>query len=262
MNSFTVMAKKEALHISRELKIFWLPIIFIVLGMTQPVIMYYLPTILQSMGGGQGIIIDPNAAVQTAGKVLAGTLGSQFDQLGIMILVLSLMAIVQGDKASGMLDMAMSRPVSPTSYVAAKMTANYVLAAGSIVAGYSCSYAYTYFLFEAVPWNVAMGALGSYLVWVFFIAAFTLAMSTILNNPSVIALSSIVILLLCRATVGINDSLDRLNPASVSYYSAQWLTTGAVDASAAGAAAISIALSVCCLLTAVFWIREKKYQQS
>ena len=59
MNAFITLSKKEISQMTREYKIIWLPIVFILLGLTQPIMMYYLPVILQSVGGVEGIIIDP-----------------------------------------------------------------------------------------------------------------------------------------------------------------------------------------------------------
>lgn len=70
MNNFTVLAKKEFVQMVREFKVIWLPLVFIFLGLTQPVVSYYLPSILKALGGGQGITIDPSMAAQKAAKYL------------------------------------------------------------------------------------------------------------------------------------------------------------------------------------------------
>lgn len=70
MNNFTVLTKKEFVQMIREFKVFWLPMVFIFLGITQPVVSYYLPTILKALGGGQGITIDPSMAAQKVEKYL------------------------------------------------------------------------------------------------------------------------------------------------------------------------------------------------
>ena len=89
MNSFIVLVNKEFTQMIRDFKIIWLPLVFILLGITQPVMTYYLPTILEALGSGQGITIDPSMTAQQGGEILAGTLASQFDQLGIMIIAIS-----------------------------------------------------------------------------------------------------------------------------------------------------------------------------
>lgn len=85
----------------RDFKIIWLPIVFILLGLTQPIMMYYLPLILTTLGGVDGITIDPAMTKLDGREVLASTLNSQFDQLGIIILVVAVMGVIQAEKASG-----------------------------------------------------------------------------------------------------------------------------------------------------------------
>ena len=38
MNNFTVLMKKEFVQMVREFKVIWLPLVFIFLGITQPVV--------------------------------------------------------------------------------------------------------------------------------------------------------------------------------------------------------------------------------
>jgi ABC-2 type transport system permease protein len=64
MNNFIVLIKKEFVQMVREYKVIWLPIVFIFLGLTQPIVTYYLPSILEALGGGQGITIDPSMTAQ------------------------------------------------------------------------------------------------------------------------------------------------------------------------------------------------------
>src|SRR5699024_12595357 len=111
MNSFVVLMKKEMLQFVRELKVFWLPLVFIFLGIMQPVLSYYLPSILKAFGGEQGIIIDPSMTPQEGGQILASTLGSQFNQVGVIILVVTMMRVIQSDKANGMLAFILTRHV-------------------------------------------------------------------------------------------------------------------------------------------------------
>ncbi len=51
MNRFTVLMKKEWLDAKRSYKILWLPVVFIFLGMLQPLSSFYLPEILKVASG-------------------------------------------------------------------------------------------------------------------------------------------------------------------------------------------------------------------
>lgn len=261
MSSFFILMNKEYAQMTRDFKVIWLPIVFIFLGMTQPVLTYYLPTILETLGGGQGITIDPTMIQKEGGQVLATTLGSQFDQLGIMIIVISMMGMIQADKASGMLAFILTRPVTTLSYIAGKIVSNYLSVIISVVVGYFVSYLYVNYLFTGVPFTYVMVALLIYSIWVLFMVSFMLMISTIFNGQGVIALIGIVFLLICRVIIGLHPTLDLLNPAGMSQHAMSLLFTGSIDSGLLGNILISSIWILLTLFVAHFWIGQKKFQQ-
>ncbi|KQU23152.1 hypothetical protein ASG65_02150 [Bacillus sp. Leaf13] len=259
MNNFTVLAKKEFVQMVREFKVIWLPLVFIFLGLTQPVVSYYLPSILKALGGGQGITIDPSMAAQKGGEVLASTLGSQFDQLGVMIIIVSMMGVVQSDKANGMLAFILTRPVTVASYISGKVISNYLFVACSVVLGYLVSYLYVILLFTRVDFVDLLVALLFYLMWILFIVSFTTMISTIFNSQGIIALISIVFLLGCRIVVGLSPVIDNVNPASMSKHAMEVLILGTVNTDVIWSVISTIVLSALTILVTNIWISKKKF---
>lgn len=259
MTNMTIMLRKEFVQMNRDFRIFWLPIVFIFLGLTQPIVTYYLPTILEALGGGQGITIDPNMAIQNGGEVLASTLGSQYDQLGLIIIVISTMSIIQADKANGMLAFILTRPVTVSSYIGGKVISNYLIVAFAVGIGFFVSYIYVNVLFTSAPFSTMIIGLLFYLIWVLFIVSFTTLMSAIFNSQGIIALISLVFLLGCRIIVGLNPVIDFLNPASMSKYSMEVLITGSVTSGVIG----NVLVTSVCIFLALFiinyWISHKKF---
>jgi ABC-2 type transport system permease protein len=259
MNNFTVLTKKEFVQMVRDFKVIWLPIVFLFLGITQPIVTYYLPSILESLGGGTGITIDSSVTAQEGGKVLATTLGSQFDQLGIMIIVISMMGIIQTDKSNGMLAFILTRPVTVISYIGGKIVSNYLIVAFSVTIGYLSSFLYVNYLFEDVPFLDMIAALMFYLVWVLYIVSFTTMISTIFHSQGIIALISIVYLLGCRIIVGLNPAIDYVNPASMSKHAMESLITGSVNLNEI----VNVLLTIACILLTLwvtnYWIANKKF---
>ncbi|EOP48946.1 hypothetical protein IKQ_05320 [Bacillus cereus VDM053] len=259
MNNLLVLIKKECVQMLRDFKILWLPIVFIFLGATQPVVTHYLPSILEALGGGQGITIDPSMAIQKGGAVLASTLGSQFDQLGLMILVISMMGTIQTDKANGMLAFILTRPVTVTSYLGGKIVSNYLMVACSVTIGYVTSYLYVNYLFTAVPFSHMITGLLFYLIWILFIVSFTTMISAIFHSQGIIALISIVVLLACRIIVGLNPIMDQLNPASMSKHAMETLVTGLVNSNAIDNVLLTIVWILLTLFVTNYWIVNKKF---
>jgi len=259
MNHIIILTKKEFVQMVREFKVVWLPIVFVLLGLTQPVVTYYLPSILKALGGSQGITIDPSLTPQTGGEILASTLGSQFDQLGIIIIVVSMMGIIQSDKVNGMLGFILTRPVSVLSYIGGKLVSNYLLICFSLAMGYFTSYLYVYYLFTSVPLSDIVVALLFYLVWVLFMISFTTMISTIFNNQGLIALISIVFLMICRIIVGLSPVIDFANPAMMSKYAMEVLITGSVNSSIIENLFTSYFCILLTFLVTKYWIDHKNW---
>lgn len=259
MKSLIVLMNKEFIQMVRDFKIVWLPLVFILLGITQPVMTYYLPTILEALGSGQGITIDPSMTTQQGGEILAGTLGAQFDQLGIMIIAISLMGIIQTDKANGMLAFILTRPVAVRSYVGGKIASNYIFTAFSVAVGYLASYLYVNFLFTNVGVSDMLTALLFYLVWVLFIVSFTTMISTLINSPGLIALISIAFLIGCRVIVGLNSMIDIVNPASMSKHAMEVLITGSANPNVLGNLTVSLLCVALAIFVTNYWISNKKF---
>ncbi|PEW84294.1 hypothetical protein CN445_22440 [Bacillus cereus] len=259
MNNLMVLIKKECVQMLRDFKVIWLPVVFIFLGATQPVVTHYLPSILEALGGGQGITIDSSMTAQKGGEVLASTLGSQFDQLGIMILVISMMGVIQTDKANGMLAFILTRPVTVTSYIGGKIVSNYFMVAFSVTIGYFTSYLYVNYLFTAVPFLHMITGLIFYLIWVLFIVSFTTMISAIFYSQGIIALISIVFLLGCRLIVGLSPIMNQINPASMSKHAMETLVTGLVNSNAISNILLTVFWILLTLFVTNYWIINKKF---
>ncbi|QDQ02019.1 ABC transporter permease [Lysinibacillus fusiformis] len=259
MNTFAILSKKEFNQMVKEYKILWLPIVFMLLGITQPIMMYYLPMILENLGGVEGIMIDPTMAKPEGREVLASTLNSQFDQLGIIIMIVAVMGVIQAEKANGMLQFILTRPVSISSYLGSKIATHYLLAVLSLAIGYIASYGYTMYLFSPIPITYVILAFALYCLWLLFIITFVTMISTFFNSQAVIALVSIVALLLCRLIAGLHPSISIFNPAGFSLRASSVLMTGSIGAWWEINVIVTFLLIFGMILTMHFWIAKKKF---
>lgn len=259
MKHFVVFNKKEFLQMRRDFKLIWLPVVFILLGMTQPVMSHFLPQILDELGSGQGITIDPALASQTGAEVLASTLESQFNQLGIIIIVIATMMIVHTDKENGMLAFIWTKPVSIWSYILSKITANYMLVALSVAAGYFMSYVYVNMLFSTVDFSMMMISLLIYSVWVLFIVSFVTMISAIFKSQAVTGLVSIAFLLLVSLGSGLYPLIEFLSPATMSHYAMELLIQGSIHPNFFWHIFITIGWISLTMFITYYWISSKKY---
>ncbi|QTD40078.1 ABC transporter permease [Sporosarcina sp. Te-1] len=261
MNTFSVLAKKELSQTIREFKIIWLPLVFMLLGATQPIMMYYLPSILNGLGGMDGITIDPSVAQVSGAEVMASTIDAQFNQLGTIILVVSLMGVIQSEKANGMLSFILTRPVSTLSFVWSKVFSQFVFLTFCLSLGFLTSYGYATFLFSTVPWSEFLLSMLFYFVWLLFIVSFVVMVSTICNGQGIIALIGIVFLFFCAVTAGLHPILALLSPAGMSLQAISLLSTGTIDPNVGWSFFITILWIGFTVGVTYFWIAKKKFQK-
>lgn len=182
MKPFWIYYQKEMSEASRTYKWIWVPAIFLLLGIMQPVSTYYLPEIL-SMAGE----VPPEAAalftVPSAESVMASTL-SQFNIIGLLVLVLAGMNTVAGERATGTAELVLARSVSTIPMMTAKWAAMMTLMLVSFALGLGGAAYYTYQLIGPLDWAAVTSGAGLYAVWLAWIVTLLLPLGAILRGPA------------------------------------------------------------------------------
>jgi ABC-2 type transport system permease protein len=176
---------KEMLELARSMKLVWVPLVFVALGIMQPVSLYYMPVILENAGNlPEGAVIDippPEAA-----QVMADTL-SQFGVLGMLVLVLVFMGIVSGERGSGTASLILVKPVSVAAFLGAKWSGMLLLAWLSLLSGYAAAWYYTTLLIGPFSFEAFARSAAIYGLWMAFAMSATLLFSTMLRSAAAAA---------------------------------------------------------------------------
>lgn len=189
LSRWVFMVQKELLEQARSFKLLWVPLVFIILGIMQPVSMHLMPLILEQAGNlPEGTVIEIPKAEATA--VLAQTL-SQFGTLGVLVLALVGMGTVSGERNSGSASLILVKPISSWSFISSKWTALLILSWGSLLAGYLASWYYTDLLFGEVSVDKIVSSFLVYGLWLTIVISFTVMFSTLLRSPAGAAFSAL-----------------------------------------------------------------------
>ncbi|WP_127582398.1 ABC transporter permease [Paenibacillus koleovorans] len=242
MTQFLVLYRKELLEMRRSYKWLWVPLVFILLGATQPISTYYMPEILQASGGlPEGTVIQ--IPTPSAGEMMAKTL-SQFSSIGILVFVLASMGVVAAERASGAIHMVMLKPVPVRSYLLAKWAGLMSLALTALTTGSAAGWYYTEVLIGHVDPVAALRSIGLYVLWFGVIAAFTVLASSGLRSLGAIAFVVIGTLALLSVVTGLLAGRMQWSPTALTGHAAKWLT----GAAGAGGGAIAHPVLVSILL--------------
>ncbi|EKZ4847802.1 ABC transporter permease subunit [Listeria monocytogenes] len=214
MNNVAVLVKKEWKEYLKEFRIFWLPIAFIGIGIMQPVTMKMLPKLV----GGEvsGLIIDPNAAIQSGNQIFSGTF-TQFNQFGLIITVVALMGAVAKERSEGVLDILFSKPVGKGSYLFSKYFSNSILLTISLIIGSLAGVYYTNIYYSNVNMKMFIKALSLYGLWFLFIVTAAIFFSSIAKSQIQAAALTLGLCFLLVIIGGqSNNILEIINPSYLS----------------------------------------------
>lgn len=257
MRHLTVLLQKEWLEAGRSYKLLWLPVVFMLLGMLQPLTYYYLPDILQMVGGlpeGMNIALPEF----TAEDAMASTLSDQFDQLGLIILVISMMGIIVSDKNNGMLTFILTRNTTLTEYLTGKWLGQAIIIAAAITAGFIMAAFYTSLLYSAVPFARVVAGLGIYYIWSLFILTLTLTLSAVLSRATAVAVVTIISLMILKALTGIGSGFQTFNPAYLTNHAINLIVGGEVLPHFITTGAVTLGLIVVLLLLSKAYLSRKE----
>ncbi|WP_254926373.1 ABC transporter permease [Bacillus licheniformis] len=170
-------------------KLLWLPVILILLGLIQPLSLYYMPQIIDMAGNlPEGSVIDiPRPRGE---EVMASTL-SQFGTVGTAIFVFSVMGSIVHERNQGSLSLVMARPVSPLQYIGSKWLQQVLLVLVSFAASYGLAFYYTNLLFGKVEFDRFLFSLSVYSIWIIFVMSVTMFFSALFRHIGGIAGMSI-----------------------------------------------------------------------
>lgn len=232
-----IFYKKEIMEAARNYKLIWVPIVFLILGIMQPLSTYYMPDIL-AMSANVPKEAVSLIAMPSPAEVVAQTIG-QYSTVGLLVLVLAGMNTVAGERVSGTGELLLARSVSPAAMIFAKWAALMTLLVISLALGLAGSAYYTEQLIGSVEWIKVAGSGSLYALWLAWVLTLLLPLGTVLRGPAT-AFISLASAALMSLLSGLFPSYMDWSPGRLRGLSAEWLVGGTGSAFLPAAASIGI----------------------
>ena len=175
MHQFRTLLLKEWRDSVRSFKILWIPLVFILLGVSDPLVNYFMDDIMKSVGNMPEGFSMTLPEFQPADLLAAST--GQFQSIGLIVLIAAYIGIFSRERQNGTATLLYVRPISFTSLFFSKWVVASAIAVISAIAGYMGSIYYTVLLYGTVDWMKFLAMLTTYCVWLLFVMAITVAMS-------------------------------------------------------------------------------------
>lgn len=203
MKQWRTLFTKELLEMWRNFKWIWLPLVFIILGMTDPLSSYYMPIIIDAVGGmPEGTIIQ--IPTPSANEVLLMTV-NQLSVLGLLIIVLASMGIIASERKSGLAAMILVKPIPVIKYVTAKWVSLLLIGFVCLFLGYLSGWYYTSVLFSTVPFEIFLQSYFIFAIWYMFVLTITIFFSALFKVGGIagfLTLTTIIILSISTNLLG------------------------------------------------------------
>lgn len=221
MNQFGVLLKKEWRENLRNYKLFWIPAVFILLGITEPVSNYFLPQILDSIGNlPEGTVLEFPTPLPE--QIMAAVMG-QYQLIGLLVIALAYMGTIAGERRSGTATLIYVRPLSFTAYFMSKWVMSAIISLLSVWLGFLAGYYYTYLLFGSVDWVALVQFGASYSLWILLVISIVLLSSALMPNAGLAAAVSLGVIFISQVVDGLLGTYWSISPLKLPAYAASWL---------------------------------------
>lgn len=191
MRQFAILCQKEFREAWRSFKFLWMPLLFVGLGISDPIVNYYMEDILGSVGNmPEGFSMTFPELVPI--DLLVASTG-QFQTIGLVVFVATVVGMISRERQNGTATLLYVRPISTTALFMSKFVMASVLGILSAVAGYGGSMYYTDLLYGGVDGVGFIQMLATYCVWILFVSAISLMFSAM--SRTAIAMTLTIFLL-------------------------------------------------------------------
>ncbi|WP_100399056.1 ABC transporter permease [Bacillus sp. FJAT-44742] len=256
MNQWIQLWKKECLEMWRNFKWIWMPLVFIILGLTEPLSTYYMPVIMESVGGlPEGAVFE--MPMPSPGEVLMMTT-SQFNMLGILVIVFASMGLISSERRSGVAGLILVRPVPHASYVTAKWAGMIVLGWLSLFLGYLASWYYTNLLFGSLSFGVMLNSFLLYGLWFTFIITLTVFFNALSKISGLVAFATLTSVIGLSITTSVLEQWMTWSPAMALDLVGTMAMEGRLDTSFALVLVVTLVSVIALLAAASFVLKNKE----
>jgi ABC-2 type transport system permease protein len=256
MSQWLTLFQKELLEMWRNFKWIWVPITFILLGVSEPLTSYYLPQIIDSLGDlPKGAVVE--IPLPSAPEVLIQGLG-QYTTIGVLIIVLTTMGIIAAERKSGVAAMILVKPVSYFSFVTAKWAGGLLLLWLSLFIGYIATWYYTGILFDWIPIGEFFQSYLLYGLWLTVVLTVTVFFSASLLTPGIAGFISLAVVFVFTLVTGALSNWIEWSPSQLTNYANEIIMSRGVPDNTLPASLLSIACIMILLWLSVFIFRKKE----
>ncbi|MCA1010134.1 ABC transporter permease [Halobacillus halophilus] len=247
---------KELLESWRNFKWIWVPLVFILLAITDPLTTYYLPQILEATGGlPEGATFEMPEPPPTEVFMMSV---SQLNLIGVLIIALISMGTISGERKSGVAELILVKPIAYHSYVTAKWAAYTLLIWVSTFIALLASWYYVNLLFGEVSAGSFLRTVFFYGLWMTFILTISIFMNTFSKTAGLVLFFTIALVIALNLLSSVFAHVVEWSPALISSHLRNALISGELPSALWGSAGTAVLFSIILLAAAAYTLKHKE----
>lgn len=257
MRNFIVLLQKEWLEHVRNYRIIWLPLVFLLLGMMDPLTYYFMDDLLKSVGNlpdGMQITMPDVDAVD----MIASTTG-QLQSIGLIVLVALYCSAISGERKNGTATLLYVRPVSGAAIFMSKWVMAACIGVLTTVCSIVASSYYAEILYGDLPFRRVAIFIVIYSLWLLVILSITLMMSALTTTAIAVAITLIIVIVGTMADAMIGTYWT-YSPYKLATYGLQYVEHHTFPEGFAITCAICIGIIVCTVAAGIYFTGMNKQQ--
>jgi len=248
--------KKEMLENWRNYKWIWVPLVMILLAIMDPITTYYLPLIIESVGGlPEGAVLEMPTLLPS--DVIMMSLG-QLSSLGVLIIVLMMMGTISGEIKSGVSELVLVKPITHRNYITSKWASYLLIVWLSLFLAMLTIWYYINLLFGELSFLTLLLVIIFYGLWLTLIVTLAIFYNTLVKTPGLVAALTIITAIIMSIVTSIFDHLLTWSPVKLSGYIGEMLIFSEVSTDLIATSLVTIGMIVCLIVASIYIFRNKE----
>ncbi|MDD4658492.1 MAG: ABC-2 transporter permease [Eubacteriales bacterium] len=216
MKNFGTMFFKEIREFLRTYKIYVVPGLFLLFGLTSPILTKLMPKLLGNLVTEISITLPEMTWLDAYGQFF-----KNLNQMGILAIILTTMGTIADERNRGITQLVLTKPVSRTGYVLAKYAANLLLISLASLLAFCAAWFYTDVLFADTVFLAGLKATGIYLAYVAVILALIIFASAMTKSAIAAGGLTVLGLIILNLLPLFSRTLSKYSPAVLTDYISQ-----------------------------------------
>ncbi|WP_318614748.1 ABC transporter permease [Sporosarcina sp. YIM B06819] len=254
MAGFGVLLRKEWREHIRNFKILWIPLVFIILGVLEPITNHFLPEIMKSVGNMPEGMDFPWPEFR--GEDIFASLLGQYQFIGVLIIVLAFMGTISGERKNGTATLLYVRPMSFPAYFLSKWLVVNALVLGSACLGFMAAWYYIEILFNSVDAGSVFAFIATYSLWLIFVVTVVLALSAWLPTGGAAGVA-IMITLVYQIIDALIGAYWMVSPWKLATYATYWFQVDTSMSNLWMSASVTGVVIILLMLFGIFMSKHK-----